>query len=190
MNISHALPRTLKTATALLSILLLNLITLPTSPGAAFIKLGDIKGEATDSEHKDWINLLAVDLDIQRPASTGEGQHRDLGPIELSDIRVLVPLDRSAAELAQAALSGETIPTVTIDLTATYGNEEQTYLTYKLKDVIVTSYGIKGRNNQNEGAVAVTLGYTEVEWTYIVRDPSGAELSRTTLNLGGQEGEE
>ena len=29
--------------------------------GAAFIKLGDIKGEATDQEHSDWIIIESVE---------------------------------------------------------------------------------------------------------------------------------
>ena len=37
----------------------------------AYLELGDIKGEATDSAHKDWINLLSVSQSITRPMGSG-----------------------------------------------------------------------------------------------------------------------
>jgi len=43
------------------------------------------------------------------------------------------------------------------------------YYTYKLKDVIVTSYGFQGKAAVDPSpADAVTLGYTEVEWTFLL----------------------
>jgi type VI protein secretion system component Hcp len=39
---------------------------------------------------------------------------------------------------------------------------------YKLKDVIVTSYGLSGNAAVDASrALGVTLGYTKVEWTYL-----------------------
>ena len=34
--------------------------------GAGYLKIGDIKGESTDSSHKDWINLLSVSPSLNR----------------------------------------------------------------------------------------------------------------------------
>jgi len=38
---------------------------------------------------------------------------------------------------------------------------------YKLKDVIVTSFGFQGNPAVNRSPLSMALGYTEVEWTFI-----------------------
>ena len=38
----------------------------PEADAAAFMKLGDIKGEATDNEHKDWIIIESMSSAIFR----------------------------------------------------------------------------------------------------------------------------
>ena len=55
---------------------------------------------------------------------------------------------------------------------STEDGREQPYLKYKLKDVIVTSYSFHGNAAGDPlPTEEVTLGYTEVEWTYITVDP-------------------
>ena len=77
---------------------------------------------------------------------------------------------------------------MTIELTRGNGSAREPYLTYKLKDVIVTSFAMRGGagndtllgNRGNDHAhdplptEEVTLGYTEVEWTYLRTTSNGA----------------
>ena len=45
----------------------------------------------------------------------------------------------------------------------------QTHLTYKLKDVIITSYDLQRKQAVDPSpADALTLGYTKVEWTFML----------------------
>ena len=45
----------------------------------------------------------------------------------------------------------------------------QTHLTYKLKDVIITSYDFQRKQAVDPSpADALTLGYTKVEWTFML----------------------
>ena len=47
--------------------------------------------------------------------------------------------------------------------------ELQTHLTYKLKDVIITSYDFQRKVAVDPSpADALTLGYTKVEWTFML----------------------
>lgn len=43
---------------------------------------------------------------------------------------------------------------------------------YKLANVIVTSYGFAGTSSgETLPMESISLGYTEVEWTYVILDP-------------------
>jgi type VI protein secretion system component Hcp len=61
------------------------------------------------------------------------------------------------------------------------------YYTYKLKDVIITSYGFQGNAAVDPlPAELVTLGYTEVEWT--LKTLFGANLyGKDGMGLGFRE---
>ena len=139
----------------------------------AFMKLSDIKGEATDNEHKDWIIIQSLDSAVRRsiPAGAKDAQ-RSRGDTALEDVSVVRELDKSSTKLQEACANGTFYDEVEIHLTTQVKNKQQPYLTYKLKNVIVTSYGFEGSAAGDLLPVEqVTLSYTEVEWTYVTVDP-------------------
>ena len=82
--------------------------------------------------------------------------------------------EAGAADFARLACDGSVLPLLVIEVTKS-GNR-QPYLIYKLKDVIVTSYAMRGGLGRDVpiggGAAAapteeLTLGYTEIEWSYV-----------------------
>ena len=155
----------------------------PEADAAAFMKLGDIKGEATDNDHKDWIIIESMSSAISRTASDkGKDAQRSRGDVTLGDVVVVKELDKSSPKLAESSANGVFYDEVEIHFTRTFertGEEiEQPYLTYKLKDVLVTSYSFHGNAAGDPlPTEAVTLGYAEVEWTYITYDPTSGEKS-------------
>ncbi len=143
----------------------------------AFIKLGDIKGEATDSAHKDWILIESMSSPIYRSIQPGaKDQQRTKGETTLSDVAVLRMLDMSSPKLHEACANGTFFPEVEVHFCTTVKNKQEPYLKYKLKNVIVTSYSFHGNGKGNPLPVEqVTLGFTEVEWNYIVVDPASGD---------------
>ncbi|MDA0766688.1 MAG: type VI secretion system tube protein Hcp [Verrucomicrobia bacterium] len=152
------------------------------SEAAGYMKLGDIDGEATDTDHKDWIIIHSMSSPIFRAPVTdpATGVQRSRGDVVLGDIVCVKELDKSSPKLAEAVCNGVHIPEVTIHFTVTvqepqpdgtFKNKQEPYLTYKLKDVIISSYSFHGNAAGDPlPTEEVTLGYTEVEWTYIVLD--------------------
>ena len=140
---------------------------------AAFMKLGDIKGEATDTEHKDWIIIESMSSPIFRSIPEGaKDAQRSRGDTTLGDVVVVRELDKSSTKLQEACANGTFFDEVEIHFTTQVKNKQEPYLTYKLKDVIVTSYSFHGNAAGDPlPTEEVTLGYTEVEWTYITVDP-------------------
>mgnify|MGYP005650768029 CR=1 FL=1 len=139
----------------------------------AFVKLGDIKGEATDDGHKDWILIESMSSPLFRSIPEGaKDSQRTKGDTTLGDIVVVRQLDKASTKLQEACANGSFFSEVEIHFFTTMKNKQEPYLTYKLKDVIVTSYSFHGNSSGDPlPSEEVTLGYTEVEWTYITIDP-------------------
>ena len=151
----------------------------------AFVKLGDIKGQATDADHKDWILIESMSAPISRsiPANARD-QQRTQGSTSLGDVVLVRELDKSSTKLAEACANGTFFPEVQIDLCATVGNKQEPYLTYKMKNCIVTSYSFHGNASGSPlPTEQVSLGYTEIEWTYIVLNP---ETGKKEGNVPGK----
>ncbi len=56
----------------------------------AFMKLGDIKGEATDNDHKDWIIVVSMSASVHRSIAEGaKDQQRTKGSTTLADVVVI-----------------------------------------------------------------------------------------------------
>ena len=139
----------------------------------AFLKLGDIKGEATDQAHKDWIIIESMSAPIYRSIAEGaKDQQRTKGETTLGDVVVVRQLDKSSTKLQEACANGTFYSEAEMHFCSTVKNKQEPYLTYKLKDVIVTSYSFHGNAAGDPlPSEELTLGYTEVEWTYITLDP-------------------
>src|SRR3972149_6709023 len=107
----------------------------------AYVKIGDIKGEATDTNHKDWILIESMNSPIHRTIAPGvKDNQRSRGETVLGDISIIRTLDKSSPKLAEACANGTLFPEIQVDLTTQFGKENRTYLTYSLKNCIVTSY--------------------------------------------------
>jgi type VI secretion system secreted protein Hcp len=144
----------------------------------AYMKLGDIKGEATQQDHKDWIILQSMSSPIHRsiPASARD-QQRTKGETTLGDIVIVRQLDKSSTKLAEACANGTFYASVEIHFCTTVKNKQEPYLKYKLSDVIVTSYSFHGNASGDPlPSEEITLGFSKIEWTYIIVDPKTGDV--------------
>ncbi len=139
----------------------------------AYIKIGDIEGEATDTDHSKWIIIESMASPIFRSVAEGaKDQQRARGETTLGDIALVRQLDKSSTKLQEACANGTFFKEAEVHFCTTVKNKQEPYLKYKLKDVIVTSYSFHGTASGDPlPTEEVTLGYTEIEWTYVVVDP-------------------
>lgn len=140
---------------------------------SAFAKIGDIKGEVTDQDHKDWIHFETMSAPIHRSIPQGaKDQQRTKGETSLGDLVLVRQLDKSSPKLQEACAAGNFFGEVEIHFCSTVKGKEEPYLKYKLKNAIITSYSFHG-NSSGEPLPSeeVTVNFTEVEWVYTVLDP-------------------
>ena len=140
----------------------------------AFLKLGDIKGASTDSGHQDWIRIDSMSAPVMRSIPQGaKDQQRARGETTIGDIVIVKQVDKATTKLVEATANGKFIPEAQIDFCTTINGKQEPYLTYKLKNVIVTSYSFHGQGTGDTLPTdEITLGYTDVEWNYVVLDPN------------------
>ncbi|MBI4586174.1 MAG: type VI secretion system tube protein Hcp [Planctomycetes bacterium] len=143
----------------------------------AYLKIGEIKGEATEQGHKEWVIIQSMSDNIARSIPQGSrDQQRARGETTLADISLVRQLDKSSVTLKTACANGTFFPEVEIHFCTQVKNKQEPYLIYKLKNVIVTSYSFSGNASGDPVPVEnVTLGFSEVEWTYVVVDPNSGD---------------
>lgn len=157
----------------------------------AYIKLGDIKGESTDSGHKEWAIIESMSSAVHRSIPQGaRDQQRTKGETSLGDIVVVRQLDKSSTKILEACANGTFFKEVQIDFCTTVGNKQEPYLTYKLKNVIITSHSFHGNSSGSPiPTEEVTLGYSEIEWNYVVLDPdTGAKKGNVPAKYNPSQG--
>jgi type VI secretion system secreted protein Hcp len=145
---------------------------------AAFMKLGDIKGEATDKGHSDWILLQSMSAPIHRSIPAGaKDQQRTKGETTLGDVVVVRQLDKSSTKLQEACANGTFFKNVEIHFCTTVKNKQEPYLKYVLSDVIVSSFSCHANSSGDPlPSEEITLGFSKAEWTYIIVDPKTGDV--------------
>ena len=150
--------------------LLIGAVLLPlSSSAAAFLKLGDIKGESTDTAHKDWINLLSFGLSIDETTEhtsglpTGKRQHK---PFVISK-----PVDKASPLMLELLAEEKVVPFVRLEY-VTDGPRPQYYQVI-LRNVKVTSFQVSGTGADEVPQESFSLNYEEIKWTYTEFDPEG-----------------
>lgn len=142
-----------------------------------FLQIDGIKGESTDSEHKDWIELLSFSNlhPVQAPAPSSAARSAS-GTGAKSGFSVTKLVDKSTPKLYQAVSNGKHIPKVIIELYRASGGSKQKYLTIKMDQVLVSSVSTPRQSPQvgQSGTVvapallteSVSFNYGNIEWEY------------------------
>jgi len=143
----------------------------------AFVNFGDIKGEVTEKDHKDWAAATKVSYKVTQPASTTQqtAGGRSAEAVEFSEFSIQKLVDKATPKLFEAACKGTHIPEVTIDYSRAGGDAPVKYLEIKLKEVLIS--GIehvgdpKGVNQFPSEEIRMTFG--AIEKTYVQQKPDG-----------------
>ena len=159
---------------------------------AGYLKIGDIKGESTDDGHKDWINLLSVSQAISRDSSghSSRAAHK----ASFGDIVVVKEVDASTPKLQESIAVGKHIPVVILDFTKIFADREgtaqqQPYLQYELKNVMITSYSLSGdAQSDSVPTEQISLNFEEIKVTYTQYDEHGKKKGSVEYSWKVEEG--
>lgn len=139
-----------------------------------FIQVQGIKGDSSDSAHKDWIEIQAFSHSITQStggAASAQGTHAG-GRVDHGDFSIVKRLDTSSAPLFLHCCTAKPIPEVKVQLCRAMG-EKTTFMEYTFKDVIVSSVKPSGSTSGEDliPLEEVSFRYGEIHLAYTPTDP-------------------
>ena len=137
-----------------------------------FAKLGDIKGESTDSKHKDEIEVLSFSWGISNPASHGASGGAGAGKATFQDLSIVHKIDKATPSLFAACATGEHLKDATITHRKA-GKGQQEYLVVKLNDVLITGV-VHGGTSGAAASETVSLVFAKVDFEYKPQKADGS----------------
>lgn len=142
----------------------------PAARAAAYLKLGDIKGEVVEANHLDWSSAEAVSLRVSRQAVTDAA---GTSTRTTSEFVVSKALDRGSPTLLERLATGKPLPLVEVHLTRIAADgSRQVYLKYELKNVLISSYSVGADGDSTTTPMEqLSLNYEEIKVVYVRLDP-------------------
>jgi type VI secretion system secreted protein Hcp len=137
-----------------------------------FIKIGDIKGEAQDSGHKDEIDVLSWSWGASQPGSVHQGSGGGASKANFQDLGFTKYVDLSSAKLLKVVATGEHIPEVTL-VVRKAGTKPLEYIKFTLTDCLITSVSTGGSGGEERLTENVTIQFAEFKYVYTAQKPDG-----------------
>ncbi len=132
-----------------------------------FLEIDGIKGESSDADHTDWIEILSFNWGVSQMASGtassaggGSSQRADF-----QDISIVKELDSASPLINKACWGGTHIAKVTLQLNRAAGDSRQKYMEYVMENVIISSVSIGGGGG-GVPTESVTFNYGKLATTY------------------------
>jgi type VI secretion system secreted protein Hcp len=158
----------------------------------AFVNFGDIKGESTDKDHKDWVMMSGYQQSVDRPsAESMRGTTGASGTgVTHSELTITKYVDAASPKLFEACSNGKHFKEVVIDLVRKSDNPI-TFVEIKLQDCLISGIAYDGRTmgepSSPEESIHLTFG--KIEFTYTKQKPDGTRAESVTEKWDAKQGQ-
>lgn len=138
-----------------------------------FLKIEGIKGESTDSKHKEVIDVQSWSWGQSNAASFGTGGGGGAGKVQMQDLHFTATVSKASPVLMLSCATGKHVGKAEL-IARKAGGEQEEYYKITLTDVIVTSYQIAGSSGGGGLPMdQVSLNFTKFEMEYKPQDEKG-----------------
>jgi type VI secretion system secreted protein Hcp len=139
---------------------------------ALFAKIDDVKGESTDQQHKDEIDVQSFTWGgVVNTASTTTGGGGGVGKSRACPVNVLkIRTDKATPIILKAAASGQHFKEATITAVKSGGAGQFEFANYTFSDVVITN-----------GGDSFNFIFTKVEVTYTPQKADGSADASITF---------
>ena len=138
-----------------------------------FIKFDGIKGESADSKHKDEIDVESWSFGETHAGTTGAGGGGGAGKVTMQDFQFVMKLNKASPALMKACATGQHIKTATL-AGRKAGKGQQEYLTFKFRDVLISSFQTSGSGEAPVPTDWVSFNFAKVEVEYKPQKADGS----------------
>ena len=143
-----------------------------------FLYVATIKGESTDRDHKDWIEVESIATGLNPAAAQGAPT-----PLPLT---VTKTIDKATPKLYEAACKGTSLTSMSLEVQYTGGETPIPFLIITLENVRVLSLHAAAAAPAPLPVEEVSFTYQKITWTYRWIGPDGRikEIVTTTQDFG------
>ena len=151
---------------------------------SSYLKIDPLKGESTDTAHKDWIEIDSFNMSVSQPISGPSGTGgRAAARADFSSLGVSKSVDTASCDLNQYCASGKHIAKLELEVCQETGSKV-CYWKYTLEDVMVQSVSIGG-GGSGRPMESVSFVFDKIKWEYtaVKNDGSKGAASNKTWDL-------
>jgi len=146
-----------------------------------YVKLDEIDGESTDSKHAGWIEIQSFSWGATQSAapSATSGSAHSSSRVDISDFNLMKAADKASPKLFSNCAAGKHIKSATIEVCKATGDGGQVpYLTYKMEDVIISSYQNSGAGHGDVPGESLSLKFAKFTMEYASVDNKGKAMGK------------
>lgn len=156
---------------------------------AIYIKFDGIEGNVTAKGFEKQMELLSCQWGAGRALTmeTGRMSNREATRPSISEVTVSKYLDKSTPLIFEQACIGKEGRDVLISVVQTGGDTLETYLEYKLTDVLVSSYSVSA-SGDGDPMETISLSFSSIEINYIDQDSKNKNKGSTRWGYSVAEG--
>lgn len=127
----------------------------------------DIKGEAKEDKHKDWIQLESLGYSASMEVSSAKGSAggASAGKVQHGDLVCSKFADLATAKLMELCSSGKHFKTVKIEFLRA-GGDKVKYMEINLAEVLISSIQFGAGSGSDVGTDSLSLNYGKIEIIY------------------------
>ena len=146
------------------------------------MKHGDVKGDASDASHKNWIKIDTFSFTVDRHAQQEVGNSkRSIGMPSISKINLAKEMDNSTPGLLQETFKGVGEKTTLHFLKGTDGDNLNVFWEVNLENAVLSHYSISATKGSTNLIENLSLSFTRIEYSYMPHDEKG----KATTSIGG-----
>jgi type VI secretion system secreted protein Hcp len=138
-----------------------------------FLKLGDIKGEATDDKHAGEIEVLSWNWGMTQSGNTHNATGSGAGKVNVNDITITKYVDASTPNLMRHCARGKVCGSAILTVRKA-GDKPLEYIKLALTDVLVTSISTGGSGGEDRLTETISLNFAKFNNTYTPQKPDGS----------------
>ena len=137
---------------------------------AIFLKYGDVKGETTQTTHKEWIEVSSLQFGVGRGISSGVGggSKREASAPSVSEVTMTKTFDIASPLLLKEAVGGKSV-LAKIEITQTDNSGKHvSFQKYMLYEALISGYSVtSGGDRPSE---SLSLNFTKFDSEYLSID--------------------
>jgi type VI secretion system secreted protein Hcp len=131
-----------------------------------FLKVAGIKGESTDVQHREEIEVASFSWGLSRQRTTSTGGGAGASKADFQDLHVVTNVSQASPQLFLAGAAGRQIETAILTCRKVSGGTQQDFLKYTLSDVLVASYRTDSKAEDSVPVDEVSFTYAQIKVEY------------------------